>query len=89
MAAQIAEALGNNDDRDSYIEKALSDFGPLRSLDDWELGWLVTASRMGNDKDKQEAAKAEQIRRKSKGSQRETVPEGILPEQAAGLLRKI
>lgn len=78
LAAQIAEARKHDDERNGLLAEALRIMTPVSSLNEWELGWLLTAARMADDGDKQEAARKELDRRKSKPGT--DAPHGILPE---------
>lgn len=86
LAAQIAEALGESQRSEDFLAEALAAFGPIRSLDDWELGWLTVAARMANNETLRASAQAEQRRRQSHGRTVE-MKDGVLPEIIGGLRR--
>ncbi|MGE3843382.1 MAG: Hsp70 family protein, partial [Vicinamibacterales bacterium] len=44
LAAQVTDAMGQGELRDAHLAEALPAFGGLRSIDDWEIGWLMTAA---------------------------------------------
>ncbi len=87
LASQIADALRNSAAKDDFIRQALSEFNAVRSADDWELGWLITAARVGGETERMEEAIAEQRRRRTSRPDTGTVT-GVLPE-IAGTLRKV
>lgn len=83
LAAQIAEAKGNNAEKDQYIKEAFDNFSSVALLDDWELGWLLAGARMAGKNDKVEEIQAEQKKRKER---REFVAErGLLPILTPGM----
>ena len=84
LAAQIEEALGKHDARNALLAKALTRFEDPASLDDWELGWLITASRMAKDQERLAAAEEEK-RRRAHASATAASTTGLLPEIAPAL----
>lgn len=88
LAAQIDDNLKNDVARDSNLKKALKEFGAVRSVNEWELGWFVTAARMAGDAKRTEEALAEQKRRKKNITAGVETVTGVLPEMA-GTLRKV
>ena len=87
LAAQIEDALSNAEERDSLLREALIEFGPFRSIADWELGWLSIAARMAGDTERREESEAEQKRRKGSGASTPILT-GKLPD-VASVLRKV
>lgn len=86
LAAQVADGLNDSKKRDALLIEALGEFGPVLSIEEWELGWLITAARMAGHADRRDEAMAEQRRRKSE--KRQLVPPGgKLPDVAGGLLK--
>ncbi len=68
LKARIEDSLGDQAERDRQVRQALSEFGPISSLDDWQLGWYLTAARMIKDGKKEEDALAEQRKRRLAGT---------------------
>ncbi len=51
LRAQLANDQHDAKGRDEFLERAMTIFGPLPTLNDWELGWLHTGTQMlGNQK---------------------------------------
>ena len=80
LAAQIAEARGDTEMRDIYLETSLGAYDKLRSLSDWELGWFHSAASMAGKSDLLETIKAEKRRRKRSGEVDDLSNAGLLPE---------
>lgn len=79
LRALIADGQQDPMKRDECFKEAMSLFGTLRSLSDWELGWYMTAaSRMGNDAKVKDAREEQQRRSKSKDA---PPVEGQLPDR--------
>ena len=78
LRAQFAEKLGNNVDRDHYLQEAFRVFGPLPTLRKWEFAWYQAGARMSGDQALIDAGLQEQRRRS--GSHDATVSDGLLPE---------
>ncbi len=76
LRAQIYEATGKTEERGNDLDEALTDFDQPSRLDDWSLGWLLTAARMSGDKTIEKNALAEQRSRKG----------GIAPDGIGGIL---
>jgi tetratricopeptide (TPR) repeat protein len=87
QAALVAEAMGDSASSQQLLSEALTMFGSVRSLDDWELGWFVTAAQTIGDKKKLSAARAEQ-RRRSQTAGTPLEVEGDLPIVTPGLMRR-
>jgi len=83
LRALIEEGLKNQRKRNSYLEEALSSFGLISTLSDWQLGWLLTAANMAGDQEKATQVRIEQQRRLRAGSV--PPPEGELPPIGTGL----
>ena len=77
LRALVNEALDDTPARDADLARALGAFGPASALDDFSLGWLVTACRMSGDAPRLRAAEAEQ-------KERARARPGLLPD--GGLL---
>jgi molecular chaperone DnaK (HSP70) len=87
LKASLADALKQPNPRDILLRQAFDAFDPLRTLDDWSLGWYRTGAQIGGDSDRQHDAEAEQKRRRG------TVklppdPEGVLPGTRSELARR-
>ncbi|HEV2455067.1 MAG TPA: Hsp70 family protein, partial [Verrucomicrobiae bacterium] len=78
LAAQIFDKLKRGSQTQSALEESFRLFGPVPALDDWELGWFLTAAKMVKDNVQIEEAEVEQRRRKQRRTA--TVNEGVLPE---------
>ncbi len=85
LRAQLAGKMGDQLKRDSELAQALSEFGPLASLDDWELGWYLTAVTMEGQKDKAEEARRE-IKRRNRGEAPQPIG-GELPQGPRAILK--
>jgi tetratricopeptide (TPR) repeat protein len=83
LKAQIAEAMGERETRESALVEGRSVFAPLRTLDDWALGWLLTAARMQGDS---KLVTQVQDERQARSVERSApVPErGLLPIRSEG-----
>jgi len=64
LRAQLHEKMGEIAKRDTELAEAFATFGPITSLNDWELGWYQAAAMMGGQKEKAEEAISEIRRRK-------------------------
>jgi tetratricopeptide (TPR) repeat protein len=77
LRATLAEKRGDAAARERDLHAALETFLPPRRLNDWALGWLITAARMAGDAELEEKARAE-LKLRRKGG--EPVEEGgVLP----------
>jgi len=83
LKALIEEERGNQQESDRCLKKAWSSFGPPPTLDNWELGWFLTAAKMKGDEKK--ASEAEMERRRRHTSKTGRVEEGELPMIKPGL----
>ncbi len=83
LKAMIESSMGRTPERDLSLTKALGEFGRLRDLSDWQLGWLITAAGMAGDKGRIEEVKAEQDRR-LKSAKGTSVAIGVLPTTEQG-----
>ena len=84
LRAQLAEAVGDQKKRDTYLSQALAEFEPLPALNDWALGWYLTASIMVHNTQNEQLAREEQRRRKPGLP---TDPDGELPQGIRTLQR--
>ena len=78
LKAHIADGMKDEAGRDEALREALACFAGPRGMNDWELGWYLTAARMAGEKKKLDEATAEQKRRKEIGGAA-TVPDGQRP----------
>ena len=85
LQAMLAETLNSND-REKYLKEAMKTFYPVSTLNDWELGWFLTAARMVGDENKITEAQAEQKRRK-KVEMPVKNNQGMLPSIKEGIQR--
>lgn len=79
LRAQFAEKVGNNVDRDRYLQEALRLFGTLPGMQKWELSWYQLAARMSGDQALIAAGEHEQ-RQRNTATESATSNEGLLPE---------
>ena len=67
--ADLADRMNDTQLRNSLLAEAIAAFGSPRSLEDFELGWLIKALRMHGDAEALQAAEAERrSRRQSDGA---------------------
>jgi molecular chaperone DnaK len=59
LRAQFAGTRRDGAGRDRDLNEALAGFGPPGRLNEWALGWLLTAARMAGDSELEEKARAE------------------------------
>jgi len=85
LKAQLAEALEDMVERAACLTEAMSIFGPISTLDDWGLGWFLTAAKMEGDQEK--AEKAETERRRRATGKEATDLRGVLPGTQEGLVK--
>lgn len=83
LRASVAEQMMEMPLRQKLVEEARLTFGPVESLEKWELGWCATAASMLCDEKLRQAADAE-IQRRASGPQSAVDDEegGALPTQA-------
>jgi molecular chaperone DnaK len=85
QAALIYELQGNSAKSRDLLSEAMTSFDPIRSLNDWELGWFITAAQAIDDQKKLSTAHAEKKKRsKRKGVVEDA--EGDLPMVTPGLM---
>lgn len=83
LRAMILEKRGSTTQATAQFEDAVKRFGPVTSLQDWDLGWFLTAAHRVGDKARADQATTEQQRRRKTTYQDN--PDGFLPEIAPGL----
>ena len=86
LAALIAESEGDAARGRELLSEAMVSFGPVRGLDDWELGWFMTAARTVGDESKLSAARTEQRQRRP-GTETPLDVGGELPIVTPGVMR--
>jgi tetratricopeptide (TPR) repeat protein len=67
LRAMLAKPQQNESEASRFLSEALKIFAPLKALNDWELGWFLTAAQLQGDQEKIAAAKAEQQARNRGG----------------------
>jgi hypothetical protein len=87
LKASLADALKQPNPRDTLLRKAFDAFDPLRTLDDWSLGWYLTGAQLTGDSERQHSAEAEQKRRRGTGKPSPD-PEGVLPGTRSEIARR-
>ncbi len=87
QAGLVAAALGDADRSSKLLAQAIAAFNPIRSLDEWELGWFVTAAQTLGDQTKLSEARLEQRHRARKGTGDEA-PRGELPDGPSAIVRQ-
>src|SRR6185369_10038749 len=65
LRAMLAISQKDTPSKEKNLELAFSNFDPIPTLDDWELGWYITAAGIADDKEKLEEANAEQRKRRT------------------------
>ena len=78
LKAKIFDMLGEKEDSKKCLDEAFELYGELDNMDDWELGYLLTAANMSKKENIKKEVKAEQKKR-SKGSKSSAPRQGLLP----------
>ena len=78
LKAKIFDKLGEKEDSKKCLDEAFELYGELDNMDDWELGYLLTATNMSKKENIKKEVKAEQKKR-SKGSKGSAPRQGLLP----------
>lgn len=87
QAALVASALGNEAKKTALLTEAMTAFGPLEVMTDWELGWCRTAAQALGDEAALAAAREEQKRR-NRRTGRPVAAEGELPIITPGIVKR-
>jgi len=66
------------------LERALTAFGPLAALSEFDLIWYGIGANLAQDGNRQQAAEEE---RKRRGRRSDPVPDGVLPETKGEIIR--
>lgn len=77
LEAEILDAMSDRLGRDEALARDLPRFAPPKSLDDWELGWLIAGARLAEDTALLKLAETERKARRKKGTAAES--DGMLP----------
>jgi molecular chaperone DnaK len=83
LMSQIVRDMGKDFAVKEFLDIAWRRFPKPVELDDWELGWYITASDMLDDKDAAVAAKEERSRRKVRIVPAGNESQGLLPVMVA------
>jgi tetratricopeptide (TPR) repeat protein len=86
LRAQIHGALGERQQQERVLQEAVQKFGAVDALEDWKLGWFLTAARMASDQEKLSQGEDE-LRRRHRNEGAVETEKGILPALTAGLKR--
>lgn len=86
QAALVASSQEDTTRSSALLAEAMAAFNPIRSLDDWQLGWFVTAAQTLGNEAKLSEARNEQRRRARRGTPPAEV-EGELPIIAPAISR--
>jgi hypothetical protein len=84
LATQIEAALGDNAAKSKFLEHAIRKFIDPQKMDDWALGWMMTAARLAEHPDLLKKAQAE-INLRAAGKTSTGIREGVLPEMHEAL----
>jgi len=85
LLAEVQRKLGNAGDARRNLEEAFALFGPIESLDDWELYWYSHAAQLAGDDRRKAWAEQERKRRAQK---RQQEVEGVLPDLLKEVMRR-
>lgn len=85
LKSQLAESIGDKKNRDAFLSKAVAEFAPLSELDDWKLGWYLTACIMNQDEENEKLVREEQHRRRGGAA---PLPDGDLPQGPRMIMTK-
>lgn len=88
LSAQIEAAINDNAAKTNLLKQAISEFGEPKALDDWALGWMMTAARLAGKADLLKQAQAEKDQRVA-GKTPTSNDKGVLPEVAGTLTNLI
>ena len=64
LKALLLDSLNRPEESKELAEKAVRAFGPPATLDDWSLGWLLTAAKTAGDQVVRKRAELEQTKRR-------------------------
>jgi molecular chaperone DnaK len=85
QAALLAASAGDKAESNGLLAEAIGAFDPVSSLNEWELGWFVTAAQTLGDAVRLTEGRAEQRRRRRGGEPADV--EGELPIATPGMMR--
>lgn len=86
LRAALCDDMGDRNGRESSLKEAFRLFGRPASMDEWELGWYITACDMAGRAEELENARQELKRRKA--GRGKTTDLGVLPELKGSLVKK-
>lgn len=78
LKAMILHILQRADEKTPVLDEALKIFDPISTLDDWELGWYLTAAQLAGDNNRKAEAENEQRSRIAKSGVKRSF--GFFPE---------
>jgi molecular chaperone DnaK (HSP70) len=82
LKAQIVRDLGKDFAVKEFLEMGWIRFSETADMNDWELGWFITAADMKGNKETLESAREERSRRKAGGIEIRRDVQGMLPAMA-------
>ena len=85
-ARLVAKVEESTSERDVLLERAFAAFGPLATLDDFELSWYRFGARLARHSTREQAA-AEERKRRGKTPE-PTADDGVLPETRNEIARR-
>lgn len=88
LKASLADTLNQRGQRDALLGQAFNAFDPLRTLDNWALGWYRTGARLAGDSERSKSAEAEQRRRRDTTQGPATTQDGELPDTRSEIARR-
>jgi len=88
LKASLAETLKQQAQRDALLGQAFNSFDPLKTLDDWALGWYLTGALLAGDSERRQSAEAERERRRGPSPGPATNQAGELPDTRSELARR-
>ncbi len=87
LLTRILRGLGRSNEADAALKEAFERFGPVSTLDDWELAWYQHGAQIAGDEKRLKEAAAERQKRR-KGLPLAIQAEGALPELQPAVMRK-
>jgi tetratricopeptide (TPR) repeat protein len=86
MRAALCKDMGDHKAGEASLKEAFRLFGAISGMEDWELGWYITACDMAGKGPELGKARDEQKRRKA--GRGPVSDQGVLPELKGGLVRR-
>jgi len=78
LKAMLLDGLGKEAEKSALLQEAFKIYDPVSTLDDWQLGWYLTAAQLAGDARKKSEAESEQ--RSRRGKTGAAAENGLLPE---------